>query len=131
MRSYIKDTKHLIQWMEGFQTEPDIILATYDVSALYTNIPHDEARIIIENKLDSCPIREPPTHFLLELLDVIMEKNYFHVEDNFFQQIKGVAMGSACASSIANLFMETFEEKWIFNKTVILTLTRLSYGSVT
>lgn len=77
MESFLKDTKHLIQSFEGMIVQENWALATFDVSALYTNIPHQEARWVVQNKLDSRTVKSPPTHFLLELLDLILEKNYF------------------------------------------------------
>lgn len=83
--------------------------------ALYTNIPYNEAREAVQLKLDSHVCHSPPTHFLLDLLDIIFEKNYFRVGEQFYMQIKGVAMGSACAPSVANIFMERFESDFIYD----------------
>lgn len=35
---------------------------------IYTNIPHAEARAILQDIFDKCSQLYPPTHFLLELL---------------------------------------------------------------
>lgn len=35
------------------------------------------------------------------------------MEEQFYFQIQGIAMGSVCAPSIANLFMQHFEETYI------------------
>lgn len=107
----------------------DWIMATFDVTSLYTNIPHSEARLAVQLKLESCSSQSPPTHFLLDLLNLVLEKNYFRVGEQFYYQIKGVAMGSACAPSIANLFMERFEMDFINNANVNPFLIKLFYGS--
>lgn len=60
---------------------------------------------------------DPPTHFLLDILDNVLEKNYFRMEDQFYFQIQGIALGSVCAPSIANLFIQHFEETYIFANT--------------
>lgn len=57
----------------------DAVLASLDVNALYTSIPHQEAYRVITNLLDTRPTPDPPTHFLLELLDLILKKNILGV----------------------------------------------------
>lgn len=92
-----------------------MVLVLLDVNALYTSIPHQEAFRVIANVLDTRPILDPPTHFLLELLDLILEKKFFRCEDKFYIQHKGVAMGSAVAPSVANLFMTSMEHDFILS----------------
>lgn len=46
----------------------------------------------------------------MELVDITLETNYFQFENTFYLQIKGVAMGSSFAPSVANLFIAALEE---------------------
>lgn len=57
----------------------------------------------------------PPAHFVLQLVDLLLEKNYFRYED-FYLQIKGVSMDSSFAPRLANLFMACMEDEFILNK---------------
>ena len=64
-KSYIKDTGHLIRVLENLDFPDCCTLATIDVRAMYTNIPHGEGVSAIINRLytknrnsDSMPI--PP-----------------------------------------------------------------------
>lgn len=84
-----------------------------DVTSLYTNILHDEARQVLEDVLDQWGLKESPTFFLLELAGLIMEKNYFRFSNTFDFQIQGVAMESAlcqawpiclCPNKSTNIF---------------------------
>lgn len=50
--SYIKDTKYLNEKMEHCRVPLDSICVIMDIMGLYTNIPHDKARIVIENICD-------------------------------------------------------------------------------
>jgi hypothetical protein len=45
----------------------------------------------------------------LELLDVCLRTTYIQVDDEFFQQKDGMAMGSSLSSVVSNIFMEHFE----------------------
>lgn len=113
--TYLKDTQDLIRRIEDISIPTGAVLLSLDVAALYTNITHSESYRILAFCLDKRDDPYPPTHFLLEILELILEKNYFKFMDRFFLQIKGVAMGSATAPSIANLFMSAFETEYILN----------------
>lgn len=113
--TYLKDTQDLIKKIEDVPFPSDAVLLTLDVTALYTNITHAEVYRAIAHFLDQRIDPFPPTHFLLEILDLVLEKNYFKFIDKFFIQIKGIAMGSAMAPSVANLFMSTFEKEHILD----------------
>ena len=113
--SYILDTKTFIGNIENIQVPQGASLVTLDVESLYTNVPLPEVRTIIEFLLNSRPNKEPPTHFLLDILDIILDHNFFRHLEQFYLQIKGVAMGSSCAPSIANIYMINFEKTFILN----------------
>jgi hypothetical protein len=47
---------------------------------------------------------------ITELLEVCLKTTYLQVDDKFFQQKDGMAMGSALSPVVSNIFMEHFEE---------------------
>ena len=82
--SYIKDTTDFINFIENTQIPDNVVLATLDVSSLYTNIPQEEGIDVVcrycedhyEQKL---PI---PTSDLRELMRLILEENSFKLMKN-------------------------------------------------
>ena len=40
--SYIKDTNHLIETMKNLELPPNSTIVSFDIKALYTNIPYAE-----------------------------------------------------------------------------------------
>ncbi|CAJ0934573.1 unnamed protein product [Ranitomeya imitator] len=52
--------------------------------------------------------------FCRDLLSLILTKNFFLFEDQFFFQIKGTAMGSNVAPPYANIFMDYFEKLFVY-----------------
>ena len=82
-----------------------MVLATLDVSSLYTNIPQTEGIDVIcrhyENHYEhNLPI---PTNDLRELLRLILEENSFKFNERHFIQTHGVAMGTKTAVAVALL----------------------------
>lgn len=113
--TYIQDTLDFIRKVEGIEIVSGSILLSLDVVALYTNIPHEELRETLREIFESREELLPPMHFLLDLVDVLIEKNYFRFNRDYYLQVKGLAMGSAFAPSAAILYMNKFEHQFILN----------------
>ncbi|XP_023710176.1 uncharacterized protein LOC111865964 [Cryptotermes secundus] len=82
--------------------------------SLFTNVPVDEVLKIIENKLhDDVTLTERSVlqvEAIMELLEVCLRTTYFQVDDKFFQQKDGMAMGNSLSPIVSNIFMEHFEK---------------------
>lgn len=121
--SFLCDATDFIKKIEGahiiLQYHPKgAHIISLDVSSLYTNIPHGELRNVLRDILDSREDPHPPTHFLLDLIDILLENNYFRYNSDYYLQTRGVAMGSAFVPSVANLFMGNFKQALILNPLV-------------
>ncbi|XP_068684512.1 uncharacterized protein [Montipora foliosa] len=101
-QSYIKDTTDFISFMENTKIGQDTILVAMDVSSLYTNIPQGEGIAIVCNAYET-------THYLREMLGVILTENSFEFNKKNYLQTLGVAMGTKTAVSFANIFMAEIE----------------------
>lgn len=115
IKSYLRDSKHLIQILENKPFPKRCTLVTIDVKTLYLNIPHDEGiqavlnRVYYKNK-DSQNMKIPP-ETMKDLLKIVLTQNFFQFSDKIYHQIMGVAMGTKLAPSYANLFMAELEEQ--------------------
>jgi hypothetical protein len=47
---------------------------------------------------------------ITELLDVCLRTTYFQVDDRFYQQKEGMAMGGSLSPIVSNIYMEHFEK---------------------
>ncbi len=119
IKSYTRDSGHLINQLETMTISPDAILATIDVKALYLNIPHEEGIKAVLNHMyyknpnsDDIPI---PPNTMSDLLKIVLTKNYFQFTDAMFHQIQGTAMGTKMAPAYANIFMAELEEQLLDN----------------
>ena len=115
--SYIKDTTHFIQLVESLGDIPDTsFLVTLDVSALYTNIPHNEGISACREALNIVRGNsENPSNVSLEnLLRLVLTTNNFEFNKTHYTQISGTAMGTRVAPSYANIFMAKFEHENVY-----------------
>ena len=91
-----------------------------DVTSLYTNIPQNEGIEIVCKAYevnfykDNPPI---PTHYLREMLRLILKENSFQFNGKHYLQTHGTAMGTKTAVSFANIFMAHIETT-ILSRTV-------------
>jgi hypothetical protein len=90
-------------------------MISYDVTALFTSIPVEDALAAVKTKLeedDTLSQRTPLSRAqILQLLSFCLSTTYFTFEGAFYKQKQGAAMGSPVSPIVANLYMEAFETK--------------------
>ena len=120
--SFVKDTNDFLNKLLTIGNLPaNSLLATLDVSSLYTNIPHNEGINACDHFLRSSSHNTIPTGTLCDLIRMILNMNNFSFNDNHYLQIHGTAMGTKMAPSYANLFLGYFEAN----------VWKLSYSNLT
>ena len=89
-------------------------LVSYDVTSLFTNIPLQETiHIAINLIFNHNPNLNITWKDLKQLFLFATSKTHFIFNNKFFNQIDGVAMGSALALLLANIFMDSHESNWL------------------
>lgn len=120
--SFIEDTPDLLRALEELKTEdlpPNAIPVTIDVVGLYSNIPQEEAEQAVKEALLTRPTSQEevvPTDFLIALLHLVLTLNIFTFDGALFRQLWGIAMGTRCAPTVANLFMGKLERKILISQ---------------
>ncbi|CAG2236124.1 unnamed protein product [Mytilus edulis] len=117
--SYIKDDMEFLNHIPAIVPE-ETLLTSFDVTSLYTNIPHDlgltAVKYWIEEKRDEIDSRFE-TNFILEATKIVLEENTFYFDGNKYRQIKGTAMGTKVAPTYANLVMGYLEQQ-MYNQNI-------------
>ncbi|CAJ0930657.1 unnamed protein product [Ranitomeya imitator] len=114
--SFLRDTSHFLSAIRGVGIVPtECYLVTLDVNSLYTNINNTDGIKAVKSFLDDTTEFSPDLkEICITLLTVILTKNFFLFEDDFFIQLNGTAMGSNVAPPYANIFMADFECKFVY-----------------
>ena len=101
----INDIFGFIDEIKNTSIQPNHILVSYDVSALFTNVPLKETIDILEgdwfNKTHSMQLEK---HQLTDLLEIATMNQLFQF-NGVYEQTDGVAMGSPLGPLLANVFM--------------------------
>ncbi len=112
--TFILDSQNLIQITENLIFPSDSKLSSCDFDSLFTNIDLKHALLLITDFISKnffCD--ELKTTGFHKLLKFLFENNYFIYSNKIYKQIKGVAMGSKCAPSIANLYIFILEKSFL------------------
>ena len=113
--SYIHDTPDFLRKLNDIkdQIPETAIIGTFDVSSLYTNIPHDEGILASCEALSASGHSNPPIADLKALMSHVLTKNNFTFMDKHYLQVFGTAMGTRMAPSFACLFMTKLEQQML------------------
>ena len=90
-------------------------MASLDIDSLFTNIPLDETIDICIDSLynDKVSNSQILKDVFRNLLYVATKVSFFMFKNKFYKQIDGAAMGSPLGPALANIFMCSFENKWL------------------
>ena len=100
--------------LSRFNNLPDNnILVTLDVTALYSNIPHNDGIGACKKHLDRRALSTTSSEDICQLIKSILENNVFIFNDEYFLQVCGTAMGTRMAPCYANIFMADLEENFL------------------
>ena len=107
--SYLQDTPDFIRKLEEVNKSGNIplnaILVTFDVKALFTNIPQYEGTLCTEEALNERVNQKIPTEYIISMLKIILKNNIFSFSEHLYSQQEGTSMGPKHAPHYADIFM--------------------------
>ena len=113
----ISDIFQFSEDTRNIPVDADHILVSYDVTALFTNVPaHETIGILAEkafagNWFNNTYNLNLTKDQLMELLKLVTTNQLFQLDGILYEQVEGVAMGSPLGPLLANTFMCSIEEK--------------------
>ena len=112
----IKDSFSFVQELLSIDINSDgVVMASFDVTSLFTNIPVDETIEIISDQIfANCMYLEGS--LTIHQTSISCCKNcHFTFNGRIYQQTDGVAMGSRFGPLFANIFMSFHGKSWLHN----------------
>ena len=112
--SHVNNSMHFAEAVRSIKVQDDEMMVSFDVTSLFTNVPVDESINVIRNKLQYDETLEDRTPLspdrVAELLEVCLKSTYFSYNGNFYEQQERAALGSPDSATVANLYMDIFED---------------------
>ena len=127
--TYVKDTNHIIKVLEATPLPKTVLLATLDVIAMYTNTPQEEALDVCQEAFEKAEkgfyeINKISSVSMRKLIELILTRNCFEFNNQFYLQKIGCAMGSQASPEICDLVMHRLENQIIPTDSKILKWLR-------
>ena len=113
----ISDVFQFTEEIQHLPIDENDFLVSYDVTALFTNVPLDQTIHLLmdkafdDNWFNNIHNLDITKDDLIELLSVATKNQLFQLNGKLYEQIDGVAMGSPLGPLMANVFMCSVEEK--------------------
>ena len=104
---------------DSFEFAKDIInqnsgcfMASLDVDSLFTNVPLDEICIdeLFKSEMTVCVLNKKET---FEMLSLTLKESIILLDNKYYSQIDGFAMGSPLGPTLANIFLCYYESNWL------------------
>ena len=93
-----------------------LVMASFDIESLFTNVPLHETINICLHNLFSSPTnvvaRLPLTHFQ-SFLELALLNSYFIFNNILYRQVERLGMGLPLGPTLANIFMCSMEKDWL------------------
>jgi hypothetical protein len=138
--AYLKDTADTIRKVEGLVLPDDIIVASIDVVSMFTAVPQEEAYEIAMETLAkinplSCDPPMPSMAFMRKIVKLVLYRNAFEFNGNFYLQISGCPMGLKSSPSLCCLVVNKLVHEIMnsLNQKIVsfhIWTTRYSCGQV-
>ena len=110
--SYVRDDIDYLNHIPSSAAK-DTLLTTFDVTSLYSNIPHDLGKDAIKFWLETYPNelhQRFNCQFVIESIDLILNNNTFLFDNTNFIQVLGTAMCTKMAPMYATLTLVYMEK---------------------
>ena len=113
-KSYVKDTSDFLQKLRNLGGVPDnAILASADVVALYSSIPHEDCLKYLFERLEEREVKQISSEDLVQMAKFLPKNNFFEFDTKVKQQISGTAIGTQFAPPYACIFMDGVETEFL------------------
>ena len=114
----LTSTSQFIDKLQLYSPQGDETMVSFDVSSLFTNVPLMETIDIVISRLysEDAVITPPIKKEIFRKMLVLCSQGMFVYNNDWYEQIDGVAMGSPLAPSLANMFLAHIECQLLLNK---------------
>ena len=101
----------MVKLLENSRFAVSFFLFIIDFKSLYTNIPVEDAINSIKKLCFDFQIFIPNAHFIIDLLDLVLNSSLMVFDGEYFQQIFGLIMGTNVAPILTNIYMAMLENE--------------------
>nr|CAI5849577.1 unnamed protein product [Callosobruchus analis] len=106
----VVNSNEFINKIKDLKLNENEILVSFDISSLFPSVPVPKTLEYLRELLTYNNYEQVAINELIMLTQLSMAQNVFQYKGEFFEQHEGTAMGNCLSPSLAELFMNYFEE---------------------
>ncbi|CAF2269644.1 unnamed protein product [Rotaria magnacalcarata] len=106
--AHLKNVDQFYEEVNAVIIHPDMVLASFDVENMYTNVPIDMVCDYLTTYLENFAL-DFEVWLIIAMIRICIVGTCFQFEDQFYKQIYGLQMGAKLSPIIANIALEIFE----------------------
>jgi hypothetical protein len=111
----IKNTIKLMNGLKDIPFGPNLRLASFDISNIYTNTPTDELLTIFESECENNFVEEGLKYDIIKLLKVVMDQNCFQFMSQTYVKHEGLTIGAPTSSILSEFYLQHLENSKIYD----------------
>ena len=108
--SYVRDSLHVTAILQALTFDCPVILFTFDITSLYTNIPTEDGIAAVSRAFLGHKDTRRPDLTVISMLRLLLTTNDFSFRGEHFLQTQGTAMGCAFGASYANIYLTEWDQ---------------------
>jgi hypothetical protein len=85
---------------------------------MYTNIPTTQIKDIIITYLNNNNVYEDVKTEINNIINIIIEQNYFQFNNKYYKQKEGLAMGAPTSAILSEIYLQYIEHTHIYIYTI-------------
>ena len=121
----LKNSTSLLSSLDQLDVRTATSVQTFDFSTLYTSIPHDLLKSRISNLVHSAFRKKDDINGggdnmytadnICKMIEFLIDNIFVQFGGRLFRQVIGIPMGTNCAPLLADLFLYSYENKFLDN----------------
>lgn len=106
---YLKNSYEFSHEISGLTIKDDEELVSFDVTALYPNVPIPVAMKNLQTWLEKQNLPKGKRELYLKMTKLCMDQTVFEFGGNYFKQVYDTSMGNPLSCFLANIFIANLE----------------------
>ena len=110
------NSMELVDSIKGFNFKEGMVMTSFDIESLYTNVPVKETIELLVNHIydtEGTSVRNMEKKTFRDLLNIATSNSFFVFNNKYYNQTEGLAMGQPLSAPLANIFLCLKEKQWI------------------
>jgi hypothetical protein len=110
----VTNTTQLIEELRTIPVNTNTRVCSFDITNMCTNIPTTQIKDIIITCLNNNNVYEDVKTEISNIINIIIEQNYFQFNNKYYKQKEGLAMGAPSSAILSEIYLQYIEHSHVY-----------------